>query len=385
MALTLISTPEKTVNGILSNVNACRSQLPYSFFESDLALKKNYKVEIKITNTAGSIDLLGQTFRYSPKPDGNLFIDVGALLTEYQESLLEASIDYVLWYKSIWDGAPAQDFLSSGVILSVYAEKQLLDEGGSNMYEYLLAPFPNLGLELLVIRNPVLWRGFSRTISTIYDRYFLDRVTVNTPEARWFEADINKILGVGIGTAPIDTTTDGVKTTEMLIADSYYTFFDYTSGPQNLSRGLFYENRDVSGCDNLMYLGWVNSKGGFEQWMFTYDQVVQRRVEPGLLAESAINQDIEVVDRTKKRLPDIWTQQVILTAEHLTREQLKGLAEMKQSDYLVLYLTADRVKRIFVTVSNDFTTTYNTKDSLYDYSVQIEFPNNFDFELAKEY
>jgi len=386
MALTLVSTPEKTINNILSNVNAGRSQLPYTFQESDLTGKTNYKVEIEIRDKTNVTPLIPQVFRYSPNPSGRLFFDVSELLTELHEQTLDSSIQYVLNYRAIWDEIPTPAYIATPIIQSIYAEKQLLDEGGSNMWEYLLnAPTP--GKSLTVFRNPLLWKGFSRTVSVVMDSDYQSRTGLTDCEFRFRNADINK-AGLGaIGTTAIDVNTITLALAEIQEGTNDFTEVQVTSvgGGTILSNNLYYRNKQTAGCNNLMYLGWVNSKGGIEQWMFSYDQVVQRRVEQGLISESVINEDIQTVERTKKRDPDIWTQEVILTAEQLTKDQLKGLSEIKQSDIVVLYLTPDRLKRVFVIVTNDYTTTYNTKEGLFDFSLQIEFPNNFDFELAKQY
>lgn len=385
MALTLISSPEKTVNGILSNVNAGRSQLPYTFFEDDLTGKKNYKVEIEIRDSTNINPLINQTFRYSPKPDGNIFIDIGALMTEYQESVEGVSVEYVLNYRAIWDGLTPPAFTVTPVIQSVYAEKQLLDQGGSNMWNYLLKT--TSAPPLSVFKNPVIWVGFTRLFNVLMDAYFFARTASATADLRFYNADINKVqVGVELGNLPIDTANISVQNFAIVNPSTNYGIVKTLDAlSNNLIEEVFYENRQTAGCDNLFYLGWVNSKGGFEQWMFTHTQVVERTVELGLLAESVINQDIEFVDQTKIRLPNIWSQQMILTADHLTLDQVQGLAEMKQSDYLVVYLTPDLAKQIFVVVSNGFTQTWQTDKDRFSFSIQVEFPDNFDVFKAKEY
>ena len=91
------------------------------------------------------------------------------------------------------------------------------------------------------------------------------------------------------------------------------------------------------------------------------------------------------VKRTKKRLPDKWTQSMIVTADHLTRNQLVGLSEMKQGDFLLVYLKKDLSDWIFVVAGNDLEMVYESNDASYTFSMQIEFPDNFDINLAKKY
>ena len=133
-------------------------------------------------------------------------------------------------------------------------------------------------------------------------------------------------------------------------------------------------------------LEWVNSKGGLQSWLFNYSQAVEHEVEQGLISESAINDDIEVVNRTKKRSPQRWKQSMILGADNLTKDQLNGLMEMKQSDYLVAWLDKqDTPQNIYVIISNGYIQTYQTDNGSYEFTCQIEFPDNFDFFEAKQY
>ena len=512
MALSLISTPEKTVNGILSNVNAGRSQLPYEFFEDDLGFYTNYKVEIVLYNANASVQLIPQTFKYSPKPDGSLFVDISQIITEYQESIEGVSVEVLLYYRARFTGDNGNpDYIPTPVIQSIYAEKQLLDIGGSNMWEFLLkggiteagqgikdyggtgwtdvfnginldsalalgqfsppltnqVPISNgvgtfkinvtfvsagivqifflvdgvnqgaqpivngantltisfnsgsnygfqiqsadatvdsfifheidseggeLGKQLTVISESKMWKGFERLSNVVIDSNYQFREDTQIL-FRTFQEDINKNnliddqFLVTSGLDPILLNHPLKLSTAPYVENAYYmrsTYFNFSS-LDRVSETIWYKIQNTANCDNLIYLGWVNSKGGYEQWMFEYDHIVERSVEQGLLSESPINQDIETVSRTKRRFPNVWTQQMILTAEQLTLDQLRGLMEMKQSDYLVAYLEPDLSSQITVVVSNGYDQQWSTANELFTFSVQIEFPDNFDFLLAKKY
>jgi hypothetical protein len=220
------------------------------------------------------------------------------------------------------------------------------------------------------------------------DQDFTARTASVAVDLRFYNADSNQVIvGGELGNLPVDVTDITIQDFEIINPSTAYgivrTLDNATSSP--LMQDVIYENRDTSGCDNLVYIGWINSKGGYEQWMFDYKQTVERNVEQGLISESPINTDIENVSRTKRRFPNLWRQQIILTADHLKTDQLKGLMEIEQSDYVVAYITSDLSEQITVIVSNGYTTQWNTGDELHSFTLQIEFPDNYDFLLAKQY
>jgi hypothetical protein len=239
MSINLIASPDKLVNGLQSNVNAGRSQLPYTFQREDfgavgfvdsdggeariyledalgdvtseftigdlvyisnpvyegihtitavlynapstrltintpftttgsgtdnwvnnLTTHPNYKVDIFIADE-NSVRLT-QDFLYSPAPDGSLFVDVSQILTEIQEDSLIASQQFILEYQEIWTDSIPAGYTSAPVVQSLYAEKQIFQTGGSNMWENLLNETP-VGKLLTKFVNPLVWKGFRRT------------------------------------------------------------------------------------------------------------------------------------------------------------------------------------------------------------------------------
>jgi len=110
MALTITSEPIRTIDGVTSNANASRSQIPFILTTTEQA-QPNFKINISIRNAANTANLIPTTFKYSPKDDGTLFLDVGQILTEYLEKNGLVSVDFRLRYYQSWTGTalPSSD------------------------------------------------------------------------------------------------------------------------------------------------------------------------------------------------------------------------------------------------------------------------------------
>ena len=103
MALTITSEPIRTIDGVTSNANASRSQIPFILTTTEQA-NDNFKIEITIRNADNTANLIPTTFKYSPKSDGTLFLDVSQILTEYLEKNGLVSVEFRIKYAQSWTG-----------------------------------------------------------------------------------------------------------------------------------------------------------------------------------------------------------------------------------------------------------------------------------------
>jgi len=459
MALSLTSSPIKTVNGILSDVGAAKSQLPYEFLEDDLAGKNNYKVNIRIFDGTNTNELTDTVFKYSPKPDGTLFIDVGEILTNLQ---LANSLLYVLRYFATWEGT-TQGEQSTSVVQSVLAKKQLLDRGGSNMWLNLLRtntgssteskivlldedgtnniriavdgssttyaigdiikiksgkynlvtqilfipnvnvyrtaePFrggetsgiivSNYGNPLTKFVNGLVWLDWKRTTSYIIDTNYLTRTGFNSFRFSTTAMNINKNPISGINQdEDIDISQRMVQITmdnPNVDGEKYLrTWLRNNALTSQVSESAFYLIKQE--CDNPIMIEWRNGLGAYEQHLFILDTLFNRNVTEGVTAKKAVQQDIETVVGTEDRKPLFWFQEAILTDENLTPDVARALMEIKSSPQVRVYLTKDGSKFVGVIVNNLMASEINNNDTSIDFSLQIKFPDNFDFETAKLY
>ncbi|GAG26691.1 unnamed protein product, partial [marine sediment metagenome] len=95
--------------------------------------------------------------------------------------------------------------------------------------------------------------------------------------------------------------------------------------------------------------------------------------------------DIEFITRTKQRFPGASVQRITCKAEQLTRDQLVALQEIKQTNSLRVYLSKDGTNFIDAVIVNIFSTAMQSENNLHEFSVEIEFPDDFDFYAGKLY
>ena len=215
MSLTIVTDPTRTVNGILSNVVAFQSQIPFTFKRVDLSGKslvlsptggkmainfevgdgsdlefseigdliylifadtyetkiyevelvdspfgppfgavvftesyisdtlcdanllssrKNYNTYINIFSEDSNGFLLNTPIRYRPKTDGTLFVDLSGLF--FGATNAKSSLNFHLVYGESYNGQD-QPSIISPTYLGLPAVKQIMNDGGSNMWEFL--------------------------------------------------------------------------------------------------------------------------------------------------------------------------------------------------------------------------------------------------------
>lgn len=378
MSITVISTPTKTVNGVTSNVVAGRSQIPFEFFVDDFDYP-NYKVNIDVLDEDDN-PYLEVTYKYSPKPDGTLFIDLGRIVTEINERRAALSINFKLSYYFTYDGGPVDTPTIIGPWLAVYAEKQLLSEGGSNMWDYILATPESKFLNKFLTRfqEGQIWDGFNRTYSYIIDSDYTARTGLSEVTTTFNYYDINKNLLSSITRVETDLTP------RVVIA---YIIPGYTPYVGVVIDGLTEEvlYKRAHACNNAIVIDWVNNKGGVDQFIFDIDQLYEVDSHEGLISELAMLEDISGVRRTKFRSAPTWTQQVILKAENLGLHQFKALQEIKSSISVRAWLNNNGQEWIGVICSSKYTTRNNSIDQLHEITLQMELPDNFDLQEAINY
>lgn len=388
MSLTLISTPEKTVNGLLSNANAGRSQLPYEFFEDDLVGKPGYKVNIQIWDSLNTTQLINLTFRFATETDGRLFIDVGQILTNLQEFGLLPSLEYVLRYQPGWEGS-GEAWESTGKIQSLYAKKQIGLPGGSNLWEHLLIPEPHppgTAKLLTKFEEPFVWRGWGRSLGALHDT----NLTARTGEAiiKYFKnrADINKVLGGTIEASQNEAAGPSrIVGVTVPGSDDYYTVIRVLENAAIIFLGetIYYKNLDE--CPRPVMIEWRSSLGAPEQHLFSINQEVNLQASPGLAYAQTHSQDQELIIGDKTRIFSEGTQAMILVSEGLTNNQIKALAEIKTSPQVYVYLAKDGSSKVRVICRDGLATPYDTKGTRQEFRLVIEFPDSYDFFEAKQY
>lgn len=257
-----------------------------------------------------------------------------------------------------------------------------------NVWGLTIASNQLSGKLLTKFDNPIIWRDWKRTVSFLMDSNYTSRTGLTTARASGINTDINKD---NIDTGGVNYTDDikindiDLQDNPTLLADASYKGIQVKSGSSvnHLSNALFYKVENE--CKNSIMVEWLNSLGGIDQHLFSVSNIFENEVDEGFVGERMISDNIENVPFTKFRSSFISTQRVTLIAEKITKDQLIALREIKKSQVIRVYLTKDGSEFIYVIAVNDFVTPYNNKGYLHDFSLTLEFPNNFDFEDAKKY
>lgn len=319
---------------------------------------------------------------YKTKQNGDLFVDVRSLTLAL---IIEGgSINYKLKFFEYYNGTT----YTTQTDVAIYAlpgMKQLLDAGGSNLWEYLPMYSPNQKQKQPTkFENPVTWIGWQTNVYYILDANYASRQSGTDRLGYTFRAaNANKIL---IGTpTQIDEVPTGapriIKTTlpeqqKNELGAVYVFVFLYRASYGRESEEKYYEVRTP--CQNAYMLEWINRIGINEQWLFEKMQEVSINTDPGIEIERMVNESIENRNDTLKRINGGSWQTVTFMAENLKQDQIRALTEIKESDTVWIWLDKTGTKRIQAVVTNIFATDYNTRAVFSTFTVSLKLPRNFD-------
>ena len=134
-------------------------------------------------------------------------------------------------------------------------------------------------------------------------------------------------------------------------------------------------------------MGWINSDGAPDQYLFQINQEIENSSEEGIVSDRPITTDSEFASETINRRVTETTQRISVQADHLTIDQLKALHEIKTAVAVVLLLNRAGTKQVRVRVLNLRETGYGTRaeGKAHNITIEFEMPPNFDITQATEY
>ena len=368
------------------------SLFPANAYLNNLTTKQNYRIAVDIFDADDNSLIFDKTFFYVPNQAGLLTFDVGNMLITYMKIIDVFSKEYFLELTEEWEGS-SESATTLTTLQAILAFKQLLKQGGANMFEFLLRD-DTIGTSgvpgrfLTEFKTPMMWRGWNRTVGFLIDQELGARSTNEDMILNAIDVDINKgLIGSGINVISpfgVPTVIIGQVVFQNGVNAAFVKMVIVKDNSSELfSEELFYLVEDE--CPEPIMLDWINSKGGVEQHLFSINQTITNDSGIGVLTERPIISDIETLTRTKRRFPGDNIQRMILTAEALKRNEIIALHEMKHEESLRVYLSKDGVNFVDAVVTNIFATTYTTETELSDFSIEIEFPDGFSFEDGKLY
>jgi hypothetical protein len=368
MALTETTNPRLNISGYDSDA-ASTTQLRYVYNESDLTNIDKYFLEVVIP------ELSGVTLYYFPDSSGNIEFDVGRAV---QLAMPANSIKYHLEVTPYRDGS-AETGITSLDILAVKSKVQILSEYGSNLYDYIIKT-PNPAQWMTIFQEPKLWNGWDKTL------YAINMDIAASVDVIQNSLDINKAFLAANDTTQIlagAPAIDGWPLSYPATANAYYieVGFELTGSDITEKKIIKLEPE----CREPIMIEWLNSLGVVENWLFQIEQAVINTSEQGLMWETPIADDISTVQTTKQRFSEKDTQFITVKAAHLNQNELQGLHDIKRSEAVRVWLLKDGSEWVSVRVSAGYETTFTTGKNNYEFSLSIEFPDNFDFFKAKKY
>ena len=379
MALTITSEPIRTIDGVTSNANASRSQIPFILTTTEQA-NPNFKIQITIMDTSGGF-LVTTVFKYSPKSDGTLFLDVSQILTEYLEKNGLVSVEFKLRYAQSWTGGPSPNFsTSANSYFAIYAQKQIYSSGGANLYNHVLST-TGLNTALTKWIEPRIYSNFKRTIGILYPTSEGAILTIKY-------LDINKGVISTLSSAAIPTTT-GVQNLDLqnyttaIPLNCHWISASFTT-PSGKSLDTVYY-KVTNDCSNPIFVEYLNSLGAYEQYIFDIKQEVQVASSTGIASSRAVNEDYASARVTNIRVANDWVQQLICQTDQLSNTDLLAINEIKRSTSVRVLLTRDGSQFVQVVASNNLSDMYSTDNANNGFSLQLQMPNNFNVFEAIDY
>ena len=378
MALSITSEPIRTINGITSTANASRSQIPFIFTTTEQA-QPNFKIEIKIFDDSFT-QIVSTTFKYTPKADGTLFLDVGPILTEYLEKNGLTSKQFKINYGESWTGQAAT-FVFSSVYFAVYAQKQIYSSGGANLYNHILDTV-GTGTALTKWSVPRIYSQWKRTIGVLVDT----AVSGATMTVKYLT--INKDYISTVLTQAI-TGVDGVLNLDLqnyavsTPSNAHWIRAEFTDSSGTILQPVDY--KVTPQCSNPIFVEYLNSLGAYDQYIFDLKQEVQVASSTGIASSRAINQDYATANVTNIRVANDWVQQLICQTDQLSNGDLLAINEIKRSTSVRVLLTRDGSKFVQVVATNNLSDIYSTDNANNGFNLQLQMPNNFNVFEAIDY
>ena len=368
MALSVISTPRKTVNSYDSDA-AATSQLRFQFREDDLGTYTNYKLKITIAALSNLV------LYYFPDASGYFTFDVGKIL---EQGMSGNYLLFKLDYQGVYD-AGATSAADTIEILAVRSRLQPGQANGSNMYVWTAKP-TYLGKFLTYFDIPKFWNGWRNVVEFIKMHY-------TQVDFEFTALDINQ---TAIGTPDADTSLSGANTiANMALTYPSDTGAEYlkvqgsSTAPALVTEAKIYKLEPE--CSQPIMLEWVNDLGGQEIYLFSREQSFLQQADPGQSWVTPISADIGTFAGNKGRKPGKSIQYMTLKTGLLTKNELQALHEIRTSPFVYVWLDKTGATKVKVIVSNSFDTTFTSGKGNYEYSVTVEFPDNYDIYKALTY
>ena len=278
-------------------------------------------------------------------------------------------------------GVVISPVLATALIVELPSQAAFRGESGAGTVE------AHLGSILTKFKNPLVWPGWKRTMSSIIDSNINTRTGATTTYFTTQAVDENKENPVTM-LSPASGLGISIFTTPIIESQKSKSFVRAVAREQTnteISKELFYQV--LPECKNPIYVEWRNSLGEFDQHLFSVNQEVKNSSDKGELWAAPDTQDLEFSGSSIGRDVANTSQNITIGAEGLLIDQLEALREIKSSDFVYVYLRKDGSQRVKVRVLRGFETKHETKSrgQAFELSIILEMPKNFDLYATNQY
>jgi len=144
------------------------------------------------------------------------------------------------------------------------------------------------------------------------------------------------------------------------------------ANPVRLFQPITFKVREP--CINPVMVLWLNSLGGFSQWLFERKTEVNIETIPGDRFEQPVV-DIETTNRSLRQRRSSFTHSWRLTTDDLTEDELIAVKEVKNSE--AVYVLRSDGETLGV-LAEGLSTLYNRFSQRHVFNVQINWPRDFE-------
>jgi hypothetical protein len=356
--------------------------------------------------------------KLKPAPNGNMRLDMQEYCTAfvnktngnaYNNGVVNIRDNNVwgrfeLSYSERWTGETAPEQVDGNVYYFVDAAKPIQSLYGQNLLDYL--PFPSTyspaASFLTLFDKPSYFEGYPFDLSFIYpdsianinaDRKQVQR-NASGADLNTITTAIDKSKAGGVNRlnlSPVSSYAAGTDSVQVYIransnADINYYAPDYieedyfqTGVNDELPAPFDITERKVvkigKPCGaNPVYLCWRNPLGGWDYWLFDYNQ----QVSIASKAEERFNQEPDNIETALRRSVSLIRSQVerILCGAIVFREDFQGIQGIEASPAVLMLMSLNPVKWVQVEIlPKGFK--YETRGTTVSVEIELELPERY--------
>ncbi len=330
------------------------------------------------------------------KQDGTGYINVADQMrshferentSDYQDTNIQDEygncVAFTVEFLEVWEGS-AESFSTDEYLFAVNAAMQVQNEGGSNMVLYIPTNAGNDKAKFLTDVNTLrYWEGLPFDIHALMTLEVSNGSNAGSLETRELVYAGNTLTGT------FSTALTGITFANQLV-QRYTLQGSYAS---NTSKVLFsiYSVQNITEVAtiriaheipcNPVYLYWLNKKGGYSYYCFSYrQQLGNKTASEGEFSNSFI--DLEDQFTTSSYLAKTSETYMIVGAEQLDMNDINLMISLIESPSVFMLMNAGSwasngpVWREVKVTTEDFKT-FNTKNTLHNFELKLRLAETF--------